>query len=153
VSRHLLTRDRPGRVIGEPPIHRSGHARKRLWTVDGSLYDGVVVFSGESWLERPRVRLTILHLHWFPAERQWKYNADSEEPMFTATADLILPSTVTGSSPRPRWFDVSMLRRPLDICMLDVRFREKFQDALAVVIDDQEARWVRHSHAWRLSPR
>ena len=58
--------------------------------------------------------------------------------MFTATADLILPSTVTGSFPRPRWFDVSMWGRPLDTCMLDVRFREKFQDAISVVISDQE---------------
>ena len=58
--------------------------------------------------------------------------------MFTATADMILPSTVTGSFPRPRWFDVSMWGRPLDTCMLDVRFREKFQDAMAVVISDQE---------------
>jgi 5-methyltetrahydropteroyltriglutamate--homocysteine methyltransferase len=58
--------------------------------------------------------------------------------MFTATADLILPSTTTGSFPRPRWFDVSMWGRPLDTCMLEVRFREKFQDALAVVIGDQE---------------
>ena len=58
--------------------------------------------------------------------------------MFTATADLILPSTVTGSWPRPRWFDVSMWGEPLDTCMMDVRFREKFQDALAVVISDEE---------------
>jgi 5-methyltetrahydropteroyltriglutamate--homocysteine methyltransferase len=58
--------------------------------------------------------------------------------MFTATANLTLPSTVTGSWPRPRWFDVSMWGRALDSCMLDVRFREKFQDALAVVISDQE---------------
>jgi len=58
--------------------------------------------------------------------------------MFTATAGLILPSTVTGSFPRPRWFDVSMWGRPLDTCMLDIHFREKFQDALAVVISDQE---------------
>src|SRR2546423_9440156 len=58
--------------------------------------------------------------------------------MFTATADVILPSTTTGSFPRPRWFDVSMFGRPLDTCMLDVRFREKFQDALALVISDQE---------------
>ncbi|NUQ62163.1 MAG: cobalamin-independent methionine synthase II family protein [Pirellulales bacterium] len=58
--------------------------------------------------------------------------------MFTATADLVLPSTVTGSWPRPRWFDVSMWGEPLDTCMMDVRFREKFQDALAVVVSDQE---------------
>src|SRR5258708_18209514 len=31
-----------------------------------------------------------------------------------------------------------MLGRPLDTCMLDVRFRERFLDALAVVIGDQE---------------
>ena len=58
--------------------------------------------------------------------------------MFTATADLTLPSTVTGSWPRPRWFDVSMWGRPLDTCMMEVRFREKLQDALAVVISEQE---------------
>ena len=58
--------------------------------------------------------------------------------MFTATAGLILPSTTTGSFPRPRWFDVSMWGRPLDTCMLDVHFREKFQDAMATLISDQE---------------
>ena len=57
---------------------------------------------------------------------------------FTATKDLILPATVTGSWPRPRWFDDSMWGRPLDTCMMDVRFREKFQDALATVLSDQE---------------
>lgn len=58
--------------------------------------------------------------------------------MFTATKDKILPATVTGSWPRPRWFDVSMWGKPLDTCMMDVRFREKFQDALAVVISEEE---------------
>ncbi len=57
---------------------------------------------------------------------------------FTITKDLMLPSTVTGSWPRPRWFDMSMWARPLDTCMMDIRFREKFQDALAVVISDEE---------------
>src|SRR3954453_769145 len=58
--------------------------------------------------------------------------------MFTATADLILPSTTTGSFPRPRWYDISMWGRPLDTCMLDVGFREKFQDGVAVLIRAQE---------------
>lgn len=56
--------------------------------------------------------------------------------MFTFTADLILPSTTTGSFPRPLWFDVSMWGRELDTCVLDVRFSEKFHDAKAVVISD-----------------
>ena len=58
--------------------------------------------------------------------------------MLTATKDLILASTTTGSFPRPRWFDVCMWGKPLDTCMLDVRFREKFLDALTVVVGDQE---------------
>ena len=58
--------------------------------------------------------------------------------MFTVTKDLVLPCTVTGSWPRPRWFDDSMWGRPLDTCMLDVRFREKFTDAMTTVIGDQE---------------
>lgn len=58
--------------------------------------------------------------------------------MFTVSKDLVLPSTVTGSWPRPRWFDVSMWGRPLDTCMMDVRHREKYQDALATVINDQQ---------------
>jgi 5-methyltetrahydropteroyltriglutamate--homocysteine methyltransferase len=58
--------------------------------------------------------------------------------MFTVTDNTILPCTITGSWPRPRWFDDSMWGRPLDTCMMDVRFREKFQDALATVLSDQE---------------
>jgi 5-methyltetrahydropteroyltriglutamate--homocysteine methyltransferase len=46
--------------------------------------------------------------------------------------------TFTGSRPRPRWFALSIWGRPLDICMMDVRFLEKFQDALATVNSDQE---------------
>src|ERR1039457_3169270 len=58
--------------------------------------------------------------------------------MFTATAGLMLPCTVTGSFPRPRWFDVSMWGRSLDTCMLDVRFREKFQAVLTLGIGHHE---------------
>jgi 5-methyltetrahydropteroyltriglutamate--homocysteine methyltransferase len=58
--------------------------------------------------------------------------------MLTITKDLILPATVTGSWPRPRWFDVSMWGRPLDTCMLDMAFREKFVDAMATLISDEE---------------
>src|SRR3972149_4258291 len=91
--------------------------------------------------------------------------------MFTITADTILPCTVTGSWPRPHWFDQSMWGRPLDTCMMDVRFREKFQDALATVLSDQEragldilphgdlhcdddmAGWTRWSIARSITPR
>ena len=56
----------------------------------------------------------------------------------TATKDLMLPATVTGSWPRPRWYDGGLWGRPLDTALLDVRFREQFLDAHATVIADQE---------------
>ncbi|HEY7522168.1 MAG TPA: cobalamin-independent methionine synthase II family protein [Candidatus Limnocylindrales bacterium] len=58
--------------------------------------------------------------------------------MYTATKDLMIPATVTGSWPRPRWYDQGLWGRPLDTAMLDVRFREQFLDAHATVISDQE---------------
>lgn len=58
--------------------------------------------------------------------------------MYTATKDQILPTTVTGSWPRPAWYDVGMGGRPLSECMLDIRYREQFTDALSVVVSDQQ---------------
>lgn len=58
--------------------------------------------------------------------------------MYTVTKDIQLPCTVTGSWPRPKWFDESMWGRPLDTCMMDTNFREQYQDALATVISDED---------------
>jgi len=56
---------------------------------------------------------------------------------FTATKDLMLPTTVTGSWPRPRWYTQNMWGRPLDTAMMDPWYREQFSDAHAVVVSDQ----------------
>ncbi|MDE0958426.1 MAG: cobalamin-independent methionine synthase II family protein [Planctomycetota bacterium] len=58
--------------------------------------------------------------------------------MYTVTKDIQLPCTVTGSWPRPKWFDDSMWGRPLDTCMMDTNFREQYQDALATIISDED---------------
>jgi 5-methyltetrahydropteroyltriglutamate--homocysteine methyltransferase len=58
--------------------------------------------------------------------------------VFTATKDLMLPATVTGSWPRPRWYTENMWGRPLDTMMMNPWYREQFSDALAVVASDQE---------------
>ena len=58
--------------------------------------------------------------------------------MFTATDELLLPVTVTGSWPRPRWFTARMNGRPLSTCMKDVVFREQLTDALAALLAEQE---------------
>jgi 5-methyltetrahydropteroyltriglutamate--homocysteine methyltransferase len=54
-----------------------------------------------------------------------------------ATKDLMLPATVTGSWPRPRWYNVNLWGRPLDTAMMDPWFREQFTDAHALVVSDQ----------------
>jgi 5-methyltetrahydropteroyltriglutamate--homocysteine methyltransferase len=58
--------------------------------------------------------------------------------MFTATNDILLPTTVTGSWPRPRWFTARMGGQPLSACLNDVVFREQFGDALGTVLADQQ---------------
>jgi 5-methyltetrahydropteroyltriglutamate--homocysteine methyltransferase len=58
--------------------------------------------------------------------------------VFTATDHLLLPTTVTGSWPRPRWFTARMNGRPLSTCMKDVAFREQLTDALAALVTEQE---------------
>jgi 5-methyltetrahydropteroyltriglutamate--homocysteine methyltransferase len=58
--------------------------------------------------------------------------------MFTATAERILPTTVTGSWPRPTWFDAGLWGRPVSDAMLDISYREQLLDAVSVVVGEQE---------------
>jgi 5-methyltetrahydropteroyltriglutamate--homocysteine methyltransferase len=58
--------------------------------------------------------------------------------MLTATKDLLLPTTVTGSWPRPSWFDANLFGRPFSTGMADLGYREQFVDAVSCVISDQE---------------
>jgi 5-methyltetrahydropteroyltriglutamate--homocysteine methyltransferase len=57
--------------------------------------------------------------------------------MLTATKDRILPTTVTGSWPRPGWYTQSLQGRPFSDAMTDLAFREQFQDAVSAVLADQ----------------
>ena len=43
--------------------------------------------------------------------------------MFTATKDRVLPTTVTGSWPRPSWYTGNLLERPYSTALADVGFR------------------------------
>ncbi len=58
--------------------------------------------------------------------------------MLTATRDKLLPTTVTGSWPRPSWYHNNTNGERFSICMTDSAFREQFQDATSVVVSDQE---------------
>jgi 5-methyltetrahydropteroyltriglutamate--homocysteine methyltransferase len=58
--------------------------------------------------------------------------------MFTATDGIVLPTTVTGSWPRPAWFTGNLWKRSPSDALLDTRFREEFTDAISTVLSDQE---------------
>jgi 5-methyltetrahydropteroyltriglutamate--homocysteine methyltransferase len=58
--------------------------------------------------------------------------------MLTVTRDLLMPTTVTGSWPRPLWYAANLERRALSAGMTDLNFREQFLDATRCVIADQE---------------
>jgi 5-methyltetrahydropteroyltriglutamate--homocysteine methyltransferase len=58
--------------------------------------------------------------------------------MLTATKDLVLPTTVTGSWPRPTWYTENLDRAAFSEAMADVQHREQLTDAVAAVLADQE---------------
>jgi 5-methyltetrahydropteroyltriglutamate--homocysteine methyltransferase len=58
--------------------------------------------------------------------------------MYTATKDLILPATITGSLPRPAWFQKNFEGKPFRVAMADMNFREQYLDNVSCVIRDQE---------------
>ena len=59
--------------------------------------------------------------------------------MLRVTRDMMLPTAITGSYPRPLWFDASLGGRSFKAALGDSMFREQYMDAVACVINAQEA--------------
>ena len=59
--------------------------------------------------------------------------------MYTATADVVLPTTIIGSLPRPGWYTENLGTRDFREAMVDRRYREQYMDAVSVYMRDQEA--------------
>src|SRR6185312_3631691 len=58
--------------------------------------------------------------------------------MYLATKGKPLATTITGSLPRPRWFDENLRGRPfLAAFNGDTTYREQYADAVAALIADQ----------------
>jgi 5-methyltetrahydropteroyltriglutamate--homocysteine methyltransferase len=55
-----------------------------------------------------------------------------------ATRDRVLPTTITGSYPRPSWFTEGLGGRPFKVALGDSRFREQYLDAVVCLIREQE---------------
>jgi len=58
--------------------------------------------------------------------------------MLTATKGKILPTTITGSLPRPSWYLENLGTRSFLDAMVISRFREQYVDALSVYLREQE---------------
>jgi methionine synthase II (cobalamin-independent) len=62
--------------------------------------------------------------------------------MLNATRDLVLPTTITGSYPRPAWFTEGLNRRPFKDALGDSVFREQYLAAVSCVLGEQVDRTV-----------
>jgi 5-methyltetrahydropteroyltriglutamate--homocysteine methyltransferase len=58
--------------------------------------------------------------------------------MLKATAGKLLPTTITGSLPRPSWYVENLGNRSFLEAMVFTRFREQYTDALSVYMNEQE---------------
>jgi 5-methyltetrahydropteroyltriglutamate--homocysteine methyltransferase len=58
--------------------------------------------------------------------------------MLRATKDIMLPTTITGSMPRPSWFTVNMGQKSFLDAMVNAVYREQYTDAVATYIHEQE---------------
>jgi 5-methyltetrahydropteroyltriglutamate--homocysteine methyltransferase len=57
--------------------------------------------------------------------------------MLRATSDIVLPTTVTGSLPRPSWYTENMGLRTFLQAMVETRFREQYEDAVSSYVVQQ----------------
>ena len=58
--------------------------------------------------------------------------------MYTATAALVLPTTIIGSLPRPGWYTQNLGRREFREAMVERSYREQYLDAVSTYLRDQE---------------
>ena len=58
--------------------------------------------------------------------------------MYRGTKDIKLPTTITGSLPRPSWYTENLGTRHFLEAMVGRRFREQYEDALTCYLRDQE---------------
>ena len=58
--------------------------------------------------------------------------------MYKATADVILPTSIIGSLPRPYWYTASLGKKSLVEAMVNARWREQYDDAVSVYLRMQE---------------
>ncbi len=58
--------------------------------------------------------------------------------MYKASADILLPTSIIGSLPRPAWHTVALGTRSFLEAMVDARWREQYEDAVSTHLRTQE---------------
>ena len=58
--------------------------------------------------------------------------------MLRATKDIMLPTTITGSLPRPSWYTQNLGARSFLDAMVNNQFREQYVDAVSIYLHEQE---------------
>jgi 5-methyltetrahydropteroyltriglutamate--homocysteine methyltransferase len=58
--------------------------------------------------------------------------------MYRASANIVLPTSITGSLPRPCWYDTALGSRSFLEAMMHARYREQYEDAVSVYLRAQE---------------
>jgi 5-methyltetrahydropteroyltriglutamate--homocysteine methyltransferase len=59
--------------------------------------------------------------------------------MLRATKDIVLPTTITGSLPRPSWYTENLGERTFMEAMVNSSFREQYVDAVSAYLREQES--------------
>lgn len=57
--------------------------------------------------------------------------------MYAASKDIIMPTSIIGSLPRPSWFTEQLGARPFLQAMVNARYREQYTDAVSVYLAAQ----------------
>ncbi|HEX4050702.1 MAG TPA: cobalamin-independent methionine synthase II family protein [Steroidobacteraceae bacterium] len=58
--------------------------------------------------------------------------------MFKASANVVLPTSIIGSLPRPNWYTVQLGNKSFLEAMVNLRYREQYEDAVSVHLRSQE---------------
>src|SRR5690242_13437004 len=64
--------------------------------------------------------------------------AAGEDHMYGASANVVLPTSIIGSLPRPAWYDAVLGSQTFLEAMANSRHREQYEDAVSVFLRAQE---------------
>ena len=58
--------------------------------------------------------------------------------MYKASANVVMPTSIIGSLPRPSWYTAVLGRRSFLEAMVNSRYREQYEDAVSCFLRAQE---------------